>query len=503
MLRRARPLAVFLFSATALLPAQNEVVFVGTSVGGSTDPHYFASSSSGTVLANAGIADTDNVTDAAWMDQGQNLYCSKSLGTGITRAQWNGQSATWSTFYNAPGSCYGLGADRYRKRLWTLTGPSASSRELVCLDADPGSATYGQVLAQTNTLSGVARERWGLSPWGSLAVVPHAFLQNGGLVEIVVTAAGHPSFGQVVQSASLPNATGALTAAFGCGISGDDLFAFVAYGGIGNQGLAVMFIATGTFIDFDPATPGQQDLPLPMLPNGIGMSAYGYSLVVSGGNTAMRIDVDPWTPQNTTMTPLTSAGVLTNCYGASVTADGRKAAVTATNPPSLILFDLRSGALLHNIALPGASNIYTTAWQDLRPDASATAYGSGCSGSLGVPVLSASFPPRLGTGYALDVSNVPQRLAVFVAGSSDSMSGSLPLPLSLAAQGMPGCSLLAEIALAELRIASVTTASWQFSIPTNPLLFGYTFYAQAFVFDPPANALGFVVSNGVRSRVGL
>ena len=43
----------FLLS-TGLLAAQNEVVFVGTSVGGSTDPHFFVSSGSGTVVSTSG-----------------------------------------------------------------------------------------------------------------------------------------------------------------------------------------------------------------------------------------------------------------------------------------------------------------------------------------------------------------------------------------------------------------------------------------------------------------
>src|SRR5262245_46031513 len=140
MPRRAA-LALAALSATSF--AQNEIVFVGTSVGGTTDPFYFAASGTGALVSSGGNNLTDNVTDAVWMDIGQNLYCSRSLaGNNLSRAQWNGTSATWSTFYATNTACYGLGADRARKRLWVLTGPTGSSRELVCLDADPASATY-------------------------------------------------------------------------------------------------------------------------------------------------------------------------------------------------------------------------------------------------------------------------------------------------------------------------------------------------------------------------
>ena len=91
-----------LFCASLVGQSGAEIVFVGTSVGGGTDPHFFASQNSGTVLVSGGNANTDNVTDAVWADAGSNLYVAQSIRPQVSRAQWNGTAATWSTFFSAP-----------------------------------------------------------------------------------------------------------------------------------------------------------------------------------------------------------------------------------------------------------------------------------------------------------------------------------------------------------------------------------------------------------------
>jgi hypothetical protein len=73
-------------------------------------------------------------------------------------------------------------------------------------------------------------------------------------------------------------------------------------------------------------------------------------------------------------------------------------------------------ALLQYITLPGAWNVYTTAWQDLRPDASYTAYGTGYAGSAGVPTLAAGSLPRVGTVFTSIIGNIPTAVAFFGMG---------------------------------------------------------------------------------------
>ncbi|HEU4417605.1 MAG TPA: hypothetical protein VFT55_01625 [Planctomycetota bacterium] len=506
-------LAAALNTVTILAQAGNEVVFVGTSTSGSTDMHAFVASGTGTIVQQAGNVYTDNVTDAVWANTGRNLYVGQSLQNRVSRAVWNGSAATWSTFYTATGACYGLGLDTFRQRLWVLTGPG-SSRELHCLDADPGSPTYGALLAFTSSLSSASRERWALSPSGNLAAVPHVFLSSG-LFQLVDTNPASPTFLQTIVSTTVPNAI-ALGFSFvaACAVSLDDAYAYVLYAGIPPAGyLAVWDVAASQWLDFDAAASGQQDFLITVpVPNGMALSLDRSFAVVAGqagGGGVMRINFDYAVPANTVGTTYPGLTV-PNCNGISLSPEGGRVAVTSTpasvSPPgTLVIFDAQSGAVLHSVALPDMWNIYTTAWQDASPTASYTQYGTGCAGALGVPVLQATpgSRPALGTTFTADVLHLPFAIALVTLGLSNTMtSTSLPLPFPLDVIGMPGCHLLADPLVLNLAVGTGSSASWSWTLPSSPDVFGITFFNQAFSLDPAANPFGFTVSNGGAGFIG-
>jgi hypothetical protein len=501
--------------ASLPLPAQagNEVVFVGTSTSGSTDNHAFVWSGTGALLGPLASPFTDNVTDAVWADTGRNLYVGQSLQNRVSRAEWDGSTATWSAFYPAPGACYGLGLDAARRRLWVLTGPSGSTRELHCVDADPASAAYGSLIVQTSVLSGASRERWALSPSGNLAAVPHVFI-NSGLFEIVDTDPSSPTFLSVLVSTPVPGAA-ALGFCFvgDCAISADELYAYVLYSGLGAQALAVRDLVTGTWLDFDAGAPGQQDLAIPLpVPNRMALRLDRAFAVVSGqggGGWAARIDFDYTTPSSTTFTPFAGLAI-PNANGISLSPDGTRAAVTSTPqqvapPGTLVVFDVLTGALLQSVPLGTMWNIYTTAWQDGSPTASYEPFGSGCAGTLGVPTLAAlaGSRPALGTTFTAVAGNLPFGVAVLQVGLSNTFtSGSVPLPLALDSIGMTGCALLVDPLVPFALVQPGTSATWSWALPANPVLFGAQFFSQAFPLDPAANAFGFTASNGTIGTLG-
>ncbi|HZN38813.1 MAG TPA: hypothetical protein VFD82_08410, partial [Planctomycetota bacterium] len=313
-------LVAALSTVPLLAQAGNEVIFVGTSTAGSTDNHAFVASGTGTILQQAGSIYTDNVTDAVWANTGRNLYVGQSLQNRVSRAEWNGSSATWSSFYAAPGACYGLGFDSFRQRLWVLTGPG-STRELHCLDADPSSPSYGTLITQTTALSSGMRERWALSPSGNLAAVPHVFLSSGQF-QLVDTNPTSATFLQPIVTTIVPNAV-ALGFAFvaACAVSLDDAYAYVLYTGIPPAAaLAVWDVTASSWLDFD-AAPGQQDFPITVpVPNGMALSLDRSFAVVAGqagGGGVMRINFDYAIPANTVGTVYPGLTV-PNCNGISL-----------------------------------------------------------------------------------------------------------------------------------------------------------------------------------------
>ncbi|MCA8952651.1 MAG: hypothetical protein KDE27_24275 [Planctomycetes bacterium] len=523
MLQSMRFVAAASVAAVAVLAQSgNEVIFVGTSVGGSADPYHLVESGTGASIG-ATSAFTDNCTDAVWNDTGRNVYVASSLQNRVTRGEWSPTGLpTWSTFYAAPGACYGLGLDRFRQRLWVLTGATGSTRELHCLDADPNSPGYGGLITQTTTLGTVARERWELSPSGNLAAVPHAFI-SGGLLEIVDTDPGSPTFTQVVVSTTVPGTSGiGFAIASDVAISIDDLHVYVLYTGIAGTtvvgGLAVLDLANMAWLDFDAGTAGQQDFTMPFpVPNVMDLALDKSFAVISGqggGGWAIRVDFDYNNPGNTFYTEyLAGQGLLPNCNAVSLSPDWQRLAVSATptnlsSPSNLVVIDAYTGALLQNVTLNPAWNVYTTAWQEASPLATYAQFGAGCAGTNGVPVLDAvpGSRPALGSTFQATIGNLPAaNLAILTTGFSNTFNSSTsqPLPADLSGVGMPGCFQLADPVAIQFLFGSGGTAPWSWSIPSSQAWFGLPFYQQAFAIDAGANQLGLTASNGGAGVLGL
>src|SRR5262249_21706004 len=130
-----------------------------------------------------------------------------------------------------------------------------------------------------------------------------------------------------------------------------------------------------------------------------------------------------------------------------------------------------------------------------------TAFGSGCAGTAGTPVLrpAAGSLPVLGRPFPLELAGLPPSgLAAVSIGFSDAQWNGQPLPLSLSALGMPGCSLFASPDFLFVLAISAGGASLAWPLPASPGLAGTTFVDQGFVLDPGSNALGAIVANAGR-----
>lgn len=134
--------------------------------------------------------------------------------------------------------------------------------------------------------------------------------------------------------------------------------------------------------------------------------------------------------------------------------------------------------------------------------ASYSTFGTGCTGSLGVPTLQPISMPRIGQNLNVLVNGLPQNLCFLVTGWSNTQFPLGSLPYSLAAFGAPSCLARVSNDTTQLLIGTNTIAFASMALPNNPGLLGAVFYHQALVLDPPANALGATMSNAAAASIG-
>lgn len=141
----------------------------------------------------------------------------------------------------------------------------------------------------------------------------------------------------------------------------------------------------------------------------------------------------------------------------------------------------------------------------LAQEAKYTQFGTGCAGSIGVPLLEAnpgSFP-ELDSTFTARLSNVPDGISIGILGLSATDWAGFSLPMDLGSLGMSGCTLYTNL----LRTTELTSvggqATWDTVLPNSPGLLGVSFFQQVFVFDSSQPGLGAVLSNAAEGIVGL
>lgn len=135
----------------------------------------------------------------------------------------------------------------------------------------------------------------------------------------------------------------------------------------------------------------------------------------------------------------------------------------------------------------------------LRPNGAVfAAFGQGCPGTVAAPTLLATNAPALGQTFALQVRGLPAPLqaALGIIGFTRDAYLGAPLPLDLAAIGMPGCLGLVAPEQFVLLLGSAGVADWSIGIPPDPSLSGLGFFLQALVADAGANSFGAIATNG-------
>jgi hypothetical protein len=129
------------------------------------------------------------------------------------------------------------------------------------------------------------------------------------------------------------------------------------------------------------------------------------------------------------------------------------------------------------------------------------AFGQACAGSAGTPALTnaQNSLPWLGDTFTAEVREVPANAGMLM------MTGfRAPSPVALTQYGMPGCEWFVSNDVGTFLFAGPAgVAQWSLTIPNVPSSIGVVLYQQAFVLDPPVNALGAVVTNASELHTGV
>lgn len=149
-----------------------------------------------------------------------------------------------------------------------------------------------------------------------------------------------------------------------------------------------------------------------------------------------------------------------------------------------------------------AGNVFAVDNLRITYGAEYTQFGTGCPGALGVPSLTATSLPVLGSTLSVTIGNLPVSIAIMITGFSNTLlSGAIPLPFPLAGLGFPGCDLLVDSVSTQTLVGAGNAATWTLGIPSTATLLGAELFNQAGSLDPGPSFLAF--SNGGRARLGL
>ncbi|MAE76846.1 MAG: hypothetical protein CMJ85_08265 [Planctomycetes bacterium] len=117
--------------------------------------------------------------------------------------------------------------------------------------------------------------------------------------------------------------------------------------------------------------------------------------------------------------------------------------------------------------------------------------------NVGTPVINTTMSINVGGAQATP------GIAVLIMGVSKSTWSNIPLPFDLTVLGAKGCNLYVSFDLTfGVALDKSGNGKSALSIPNAPALYGFTWHNQYFVFDPTANALGLVFTNGGSAKVG-
>ena len=359
-------------------------ILVGTSVGGAPDPFYVIDPTTPTLpvtnmtaptMTPTGPAFNDNCRGAEFAHNGRRAYVAQVFGDVVRELNLDTNPPTWGNLCSTNGPNFGIGVDHGNNLTYTLDSAQPQSQELIAIDSDLGSGTYGVVMATTVGLSawGGYMERWAMSPDKTQAAI---LLHSTGRLLFIDTVPTSPTY-MTVTSMTPMNPAGISSALSNAvTFTADSQQVLVGnYNGSASE-ISRFHIPSASWIDHNPSMPGTQPIgalssPPVAVPTGIWeieTAPNGTFAVVTGWDgvgAMMMLDLDPANPFAWGVTPITSpfilGGTLSGAWCAAVSPDSTRIATTANG--RLLIFDSLLGTLVGDVPLPVTTNVRAVTWQ--------------------------------------------------------------------------------------------------------------------------------------------
>ena len=332
------------------------------------------------------------MTSALYTKGGTRLFTGSSIQSAICSADSAAHPISFSNLYAAAGSgCYGLGYHPIFDLVWTLTDPGTGTRELLALDGNPASFSFGAPAFNTVNMAGGTNlvEIWRMSDSGNVAAVTTLFPNT---LIIVDTNPQSATFLQVLHQSSVPPSPGsAFQLVTDVAVTPDDEYAVMTIQNAQAPSEVARFhIPSLTWVDHDPSTLftieniGPSSVPAVSLgdaPTWIDFSSNGSFCLVGGfGNCGWtgRFDFELPNPDKYTYTPFQTGAGYPNSWGGSLSPDDATFAISSWEEsgcsgdavgPSINFFDAGSGGFLGAVSIPQNSNsptlqnLYTVVWR--------------------------------------------------------------------------------------------------------------------------------------------
>lgn len=367
-------------------------VFIGCSIGGSTDPYQIIDPTTFGIIDQGGNQCSDNTTSALYTHGGSRLFIGSSIQSQICQAPSATHPIALQGLYASSGSgCYGLGYHPIFDLVWTLTDPGTGTRELTAIDGNPVNPSFGAQMFNTVNMAGGTNlvEIWSMARSGNLAAVTTLFPNNLILVD---TNPQSGTFLQVIHQSPVPASPGALFSLItDVEITPDEEYAIMVIQNVQvPSDVARFHIPTLTWVDHDPSTPlvvdhmGPNSVPavaIPDSPTWIDVASHGRFAALGGiGNCGWvgRLDLDLVDPSVYAFTPFHVGAGHPNAWGGALSPNDQTIAVTSwsatnctsmTGGPAVHFFDAQNGTALGTTPLPMNSssatlqNLYTVVWR--------------------------------------------------------------------------------------------------------------------------------------------